>query len=109
MSIPLSKIGTSSAKLLKKIVRLAGPEPATLDPRFSFGDPDIENPLPRNQRPAERSFRAQDQSVTQTNQQTNQQTTASQDQKDTDDIPEIIRLLFKNSKQDEEQGEYYND
>ena len=104
MSIPLSKIGTSSAKLLKKIVRLAGPEPATLDPRFSFGDPDIENPLPRNQRPAERSFRAQDQSEPQTN----QQTTASQDQKDTDDIPEIIRLLFKNSKQDEEQGEYYN-
>ena len=78
---------------------------ASLDPRFSFGDPDIENPLPRNQRPAERSFRAQDQSVTQTN----QQTTASQDQKDTDDIPEIIKLLFKNSKQNEKQSEYYND
>tara|TARA_Y100001936_G_C16016199_1_gene636601 strand:- start:437 stop:664 length:228 start_codon:yes stop_codon:yes gene_type:complete len=39
--------------------------------------------------------------------QTNPRTTGSQDQKDTDDIPEILRLLLQKSDQnDQEDNEY---
>ena len=69
---------------------------ASLDPGFSFGDPDLEPPLSRNQRPANRSFRADERSApaTQT------PTPASQEE------PSLLNLLLRKSDQKEEENEY---